>query len=93
MRWSVGIEAEADRVLSREDVVELADAVADSGGIASGIGSERYGVTLIVHADSRDEAIGRATQEFHRAVAVAGLPAGPIIRVEAVTEHDTVNGS
>ena len=28
MRWSVGIEAEGDRVLSREEVVELADAVA-----------------------------------------------------------------
>ena len=27
MRWSVGIEAEGDRVLTREQVVELADAV------------------------------------------------------------------
>jgi hypothetical protein len=39
MRWSVGIEAEGDQVLTREQVVELADAVAASGGIASGIGS------------------------------------------------------
>jgi hypothetical protein len=92
-RWSVGIQAEGDRVLSREGVVELADAVADSGGMASGIGSKRYGVTLIVHADSRDEAIERGTQEFNRAVAVAGLPVGPIVRVEAFTEHGAVNGS
>ena len=92
-RWSVGIQAEGDRALSREEVVELADAVADSGGMASGIGSKRYGVTLIVRADSRDEAIERATEEFNRAVAVAGLPAGPVVRVEAVTEHDAVNGS
>ena len=28
MRWSVGIEAETDRVLTREQVVELADAEA-----------------------------------------------------------------
>ena len=58
MRWSVGIEAEGDRVLSREEVVELADAVAASDGIASGIGSKRYGVTLIVQAGDRDEAVG-----------------------------------
>ena len=30
MRWSVGIEAEGDRVFTREEIVELADAVADS---------------------------------------------------------------
>jgi hypothetical protein len=29
VRWSVGIEAEAGRVLSREEVVELAGAAAD----------------------------------------------------------------
>ena len=57
MRWSVGIEADAGRVLSREEVVELADAVADSDGMASGIGSSRYGVTLIVQAEDRDEAV------------------------------------
>jgi hypothetical protein len=39
VRWSVGIEVEGDRVLTREEVVELADAVAASGGIATGIGS------------------------------------------------------
>ncbi len=93
MRWSVGIEAEGDRVLSREEVVELADAVAASGGIASGIGSKRYGATLMVQASSRDEAMGKATEEFTRAVAQAGLPASPIVRVEAVGEHEAVDGS
>ena len=92
MRWSVGIEAEGDRVLSREEVVELADAVAASDGIASGIGSRRYGVTLMVQAGSRDEAVGKATEEFTRAVAQAGLPTSPVVRVEAVGEHETVNG-
>jgi hypothetical protein len=92
MRWSVGIEADAGRVLSREEVVELADAVADSQGMASGIGSTRYGVTLIVRAGGRDEAVEKATEEFSRAVQRAGLPPGPIVRVEAVGEHEAMDG-
>jgi hypothetical protein len=92
VRWSVGIEAEGDRVLSREEVVELADAVAASDGIASGIGSKRYGVTLVVQAGNRDEAVEKATEEFSRAVLQAGLPPGPVVRVEAVGEHEVVNG-
>jgi hypothetical protein len=87
VRWSVGIEAEGDEVLSREQVVGLADAVAASSGIATGIGSTRYGARLVVHADSRDEAIERATGEFARAVATAGLPVCPVVRVEAVSEE------
>jgi hypothetical protein len=93
VRWSVGIEAEGDQVLSREEVVELADAVAASGGIASGIGSKRYGATFMVQAGNRDEAVGKATEEFTRAVAQAGLPASPIVRVEAVGEHEAVGGT
>ena len=92
MRWSVGIEAEGDQVLSREEVVELADAVAASGGIASGIGSKRYGVTLVVQARSRAEAIAKATEAFTRARSRVGLPEDPVVRVEAVTEHEAVNG-
>ena len=92
MKWSVGIEAQGDRVLSREEIVELADAVAASDGIASGIGSKRYGVTVVVQAGSRDEAVAKATEEFTTAVAAAGLPASPVVRVEAVTEHEAVNG-
>ncbi len=88
MRWSVGIEAEAGRVLTREQVVELADAVAASGGIASGIGTSRYGARLIVQADSREEAVAKATEEFIRAAAAAGLPPGPVVRTEAVSEDE-----
>jgi hypothetical protein len=75
VRWSVGIEAEGDRVLTREQVVELADAVAASGGIATGIGSSRFGAQLVVEAASRAEAIEKATAEFTRSAARAGLPA------------------
>ena len=88
MRWSVGIEAAGDRVLTREDVVALADAVAASGGIASGIGTSRYGAQLRVDADSREAAIEQATAEFRRAAAAAGLPEAPVIRAEAISEDE-----
>ncbi len=88
MRWSVGIEAEGDRVLSAADVVELADAVAASNGIATGIGTTRYGAQLVVEADTRDDAIGKATAAFLSAARTAGLPAAPIVRTEAISEAD-----
>jgi len=88
VRWSVGIQAEADRTLSREEVVELADAVAAYDGIATGIGSSRYGAQLVVRADSRDEAIEQATRHFTTAVQQARLPDGPIVRTEAVSEDE-----
>ena len=88
MRWSVGIEAAGERVLTREEVVELADAIAVSSGIATGIGSSRYGAQLVVEADSRDDAIARATETFLAAVATAGLPAAPVVRTEAISEAE-----
>ena len=88
MRWSVGIEAEGDRVLSREEVVELADAVAANSGIATGIGTARYGAQLVVQAGSRDDAIEQATAQFAAAVVRAGLPQAPIVRVEAISEDE-----
>ncbi len=88
MRWSVGIEAEGDRVLSREEIVELADAIADSNGIATGIGTTRYGAQLVVEADTREDAVGEATGRFLAAVATAGLPPAPVVRTEAVSEAE-----
>ena len=92
MRWSVGIEVEGDRVLTREEVVELADAVAVTDGIATGIGTNRYGAQLIVAAESREEAIGKATEEFWRAVRKAGLRPAPVVRTEAVSEDEEAFG-
>ena len=46
----MGIEAEGDRVLKHQEIVQLADAVAASSGIATGIGTNRYGAQLIVQA-------------------------------------------
>ena len=92
MRWSVGIEAEGDEVLTREQVVDLADAVAATEGIATGIGTNRYGAQLIVEADSREDAIERATEEFWRAVRKARLRPAPIVRAEAVSEDEDTFG-
>jgi hypothetical protein len=88
VRWSVGIEAEGDRVFTREEIVELADAVAASSGVAAGIGTQRYGAQLLVTADSRDDAIATATGLFLAAAKTAGLPAAPIVRAEAVGEDE-----
>jgi len=84
----VGIQAQSDRVLSREEVVELADAVAGYNGIATGIGTDRYGAQLVVDAGSREQAVEKAARQFAQAVAQAGLPEGPIVRAEAISEHE-----
>jgi hypothetical protein len=88
MRWSVGLEAEGDRVFTREEIVELADAVAASSGVAAGIGTSRYGAQLVVTADSREDAIAAATAVFTAAARTAGLPAAPVVRSEAVSEEE-----
>jgi hypothetical protein len=88
MRWSVGLEADIGRALTRDEIVELADAVARHGGVASGIGTTRYGARLVVEADDRDAAVARATSAFTAAAATAGLPAVPVTHVEAVSEDD-----
>ena len=93
LRWSVAVEAEGDRVVTREEVVELADAVAGSGGIASGIGSHRYGAQLVVEADSRESATEQALAEFRRAVQRAGLPEWPVATVTAISEVEDAWGT
>jgi hypothetical protein len=82
------VVAEGDRVMTREEVVELADAVAASSGIASGIGTTSYGAQLVVHAGSSDEAVELAKAEFVLAAARAGLPPWPIERAEAISEDE-----
>jgi hypothetical protein len=88
VRWSVGIEAEGDRVFTREEIVELADAVAASSGVAAGIGTSRYGAQLLVTADTREDAVAAATAVFAAAARTAGLPPAPIVRTEAVSEAE-----
>lgn len=92
MRWSVGVQADGDRVLTREEVVELADAVAASNGIATGIGTSRYGAQLIVEAGTREEAIEKAAAQLREAAVRAGLPPGPVVRAEAISEDEDAAG-
>jgi hypothetical protein len=88
MRWSVGIEAQGDRIMKLEEVVELADAVAPISGIATGIGTNRYGAQVVVFADNREDAIEKGKEHFANAVQKAGLPVYPIVRVEAISEDE-----
>ena len=88
MRWSVGIQAEGDRVLSRDEIVELADAVSMHSGIATGIDQMGYGAQIVVEAWTREEAIKVGTELFHQAVETAGLPPFPITHTEAISEAE-----
>ena len=92
MRWSVGVEVDGGRVLTREEVVELADAVAASDGIATGIGTSRYGAQLVVVAGTREEAVEQATAQLRQAATRAGLPPGPVLRAEAISEDEDAAG-
>jgi len=88
VKWSVSIVAEGDRVVRTDEVVELADAVAAYGGIASGVGAKHYGAQLIVEADDRADAVQLATATFAKAAAQAGLPQWPITDVAAISESE-----
>jgi hypothetical protein len=92
VRWSVGVEVDGGQVLTREEVVELADAVAASDGIATGIGTSRYGAQLVVEAGTREEAVEKATAQLRWAAAQAGLPPGPVLRAEAISEDEDAAG-
>lgn len=90
IRWSVGIEVAADRVMTAEEIVELADVVAPNEGIATGIGATRYGAQIVVFADSRERAVEKGKEQFSAAVEQAGLPVFPIVRVEAISEDEDI---
>ena len=88
MRWSVSVVAEGDRVVSREEIVELADAVAPMGGIASGIGTMTYGAQIAIEANTSDEAVNLALPAFKAAAAQAQLPPWPVTTAEVVGEDE-----
>jgi hypothetical protein len=88
VRWSVTVEAEGDRVLTREEIVELADAVAAHAGIASGIGTSTYGAQLIIEAATEEEAVEAGVAALEAAARQAGLPTWPVHRAEVIGEDD-----
>ena len=89
MRWSVSLVADGDRLVTHDEIVELADAVAASDGIASGIGTASYGAQVVVEAPTMDEAVEVAVTVFRAAAAQAGLPSWPVTRAEAVGPDGT----
>ena len=92
MRWSVSLRAEGDRVLSLEEIVALADAVAPMGGIASGMGTTTYGAQLVVDAGSAEEAMKLAVPAFEEAAALANLPTWPLMDVNVLSEDEELSG-
>lgn len=90
MRWSVGISAEGDEgaVMSHDQILELADAVAIHSGVATGVGQNRYGAQIIVDADNRTLAEQIAKKLFAEAVQTAALPAWPIVKVDTLSEEE-----
>lgn len=92
MEWSVVVVAEGDRVMAREEIVDLADAVAPLRGIASGIGTMSYSARILVEAPTSEGALEVAREKFTRAARRAGLPAWPITRTEATSPDDEGEG-
>ena len=74
MKWSVSIVADGDREMTIDEIVELADAVAASNGIASGVGTTSYGAQLVVDAGSSDEAAELAIVGVHAGRGASGAP-------------------
>lgn len=91
MRWSVSLRAEGDREIRLEEVVELADAVAGSEGIATGMGTHTYGVQVVVEAETSEDALRLATDVLRVAADRAGLPVWPIVSVESVADEEEMD--
>ncbi len=88
MRYSISLQAEGDREVSLEEVVELADAVAVLEGIASGYGTFGYGAQIVVEAENSDAAVDKALEQFAEAVAKTSLPAWPVVKAESLSEDE-----
>jgi hypothetical protein len=92
VRWSISLRAEGDRPVKREEIVELADAVAAYEGIASGIGTASYGAQIVVEAPTSEDAFARAQVIFEEAAARAGLPPWPTVWTDSVADGSELEG-
>jgi hypothetical protein len=70
------------------EIVELADAVAIHGGIASGMGTMSYAAQIVVDAPTSDEAVDKAIPLFREAAATAGLPDWPVAWAESIPDEE-----
>ncbi|MFT4286065.1 hypothetical protein [Nocardioides sp.] len=87
IRWSVSVRADGDREITLAEIVELADAVAEHGGIASGMGTTSYGAQVLVVADGPRRAAELASAVLTEAAARAGLPDWPVADVHVMSEE------
>ena len=71
--------------MEREEIVDLADAVASWEGIASGIGTNSYAAQIVIEAATADEAVDAAIEVFTKAALTAGLPPWPVVWAESVS--------
>jgi hypothetical protein len=92
VQWSVVLEAVGDREVTLEEVVELADAVARHGGVASGVGTPSYAARILVEAESREQAAEAGATTMAEAARVAGLPAWPVTVLDVVSPDDDEDG-
>lgn len=83
--------AEGDRVVSLEEVVELADAVASHDGVATGMGTMSYGVQIVVDAEDSERAAEIAIPLFTAAASRAGLPPWPIVSVDTIGDEEEMD--
>ncbi len=86
MKYSISIYAEGDREVPLAEIVELADAVAQYSGIASGAGTMGYGAQLVFEAENQEAAIKLAVRAFEKSVLIAKLPIWPITTVDSISE-------
>ena len=75
-------------MIELDEVVELADAVAASDGIASGMGTHGYGVQVVVEANDSGQAVELAMTVLAQAVEKSGLPSWPVVNVETIAEDE-----
>jgi hypothetical protein len=88
VQWSVVLEAVGDREVTLEEVVELADAVARHGGVASGFGTTSYATRILVEAGSREQAGALGVATLAEAARTAGLPPWPVTVLDVVSPDD-----
>jgi hypothetical protein len=84
MEWTVHVEAAGDGVVEAEMLDQLVDELADCHAAVNG-GNGRYGAQFDVFGPDADAAVRGALDIWVTAVEQVGLPAWPVVRVEAMT--------
>jgi len=76
--WTVTVAAEGDRDLTDDEYARFVGIVEPAGGTPFGAGTQAYGLTIVLAAGSRDEALELGTRALRGAAAQAGLPEWPV---------------